>query len=99
MRGKRGVERVGIWGRIGVLYMDDGKEMSQMFCKLGRDQLMHFFLLLLFFIFFLAFVMLFIWFYFTKKKKKEREKGRKGRVMCFCLGAFARKGRHMIFIY
>lgn len=31
MRGKRGVERVGIWGRIGVLYMEDGKEMSQMF--------------------------------------------------------------------
>lgn len=58
MRGKRGVERVGIWGRIGVLYMEDGKEMSQMFCKLGRDQLMHFFLLLLFLFLFLYFFLL-----------------------------------------
>lgn len=95
MRGKRGVERVGIWGRIGVLYMEDGKEMSQMFCKLGRDQLMHFFLLFFFFSCFCYVVYLVL---FHEKKKRERKEER-GRVMCFCLGAFARKGRHMIFIY
>lgn len=64
MRGKRGVERVGIWGRIGVLYMEDGKEMSQMFCKLGRDQLMHFFILLLFLFLFLYFFLLLLCYLF-----------------------------------